>query len=594
MDDLYSGGDTIEKCKEQVDKIIRTLEAGKFPLTKWVSNDPAVLENVADNSKMDAFIEVKDENPTVKTLGLQYSQKEDAFSYKIRVPEKVTFTKRGLLSMAASIYDPIGWMLPVIMLLRMMIQGLWMQKLDWDDKIEETIVKKFQKIIDQLHRLREIRIPRWFGSSANAEMEIVGFSDASGDGCAAVVYSRIKMPNGILTRLIASKGRVTPLKTKANMDSKKYTIPKLELEALVLLADLYTEVKKSFAGLKCTFTAYTDSEIVLAWVRSANIQENKFVRARVAKIKKVIAPHTLHYVKSAENPADPGSRGLYPKMLVDCDLWFSGPYWLGDEKLPETPFSNEETNTYHTNAEEEDNLFERFSSWRPLLRGLAIAMRWKNKIRGPLRAEEIIEARKKAIRMQQGRTFDKEIRLLEAGKQIPAKHWLSTLNPWIDPETSLLRVGGRICHSKGLTDAQKHPILLSKSHLVDLIIRETHEKNGHSGVGHTERILREEFWIPALKSRVKKQTRACLTCKRWRAQTIQPQMADLPPERINEAKVFEHTGVDLCGPFQIRPSKIKFEKIIKVWVAVFICLATKAVHLEICRPIQGKLFGKLQ
>lgn len=82
MDDLYSGGDTIEECKEQVDKIIRTLEAGKFPLTKWVSNDPAVLENVADNSKMDAFIEFKDENPTVKTLGLQYSQREDAFSYK--------------------------------------------------------------------------------------------------------------------------------------------------------------------------------------------------------------------------------------------------------------------------------------------------------------------------------------------------------------------------------------------------------------------------------------------------------------------------------------------------------------------------------
>lgn len=52
--------------------------------------------------------------------------------------------------------------------------------------------------------------------------------------------------------------------------------------------------------------------------------------------------------------------------------------------------------------------------------------------------------------------------------------------------------------------------------------------------------------------------------------------------RISEAKTFEHTGVDLCGPFNIRASKLKFEKVIKVWVAVFVCLATKAVHLEVC------------
>lgn len=141
-----------------------------------------------------------------------------------------------------------------------------------------------------------------------------------------------------------------------------------------------------------------------------------------------------------------------------------------------------------------------------------------------------------------------------------------------------------------LSRAQKHPILLQKGHLVDLITTDIHLTNEHSGIALTERFIRDEYWIPSVKSRVKKTIRACTTCIRWRGQTNQPQMADLPPERVNTAQTFENTGVDLCGPFNVRASKLKFERIVKVWIAVFVCLSTKAVHLEICTDLSKENF----
>jgi hypothetical protein len=151
---------------------------------------------------------------------------------------------------------------------RMLVQELWLQGLDWDDQIDGKTRKKIDKCIENIHELRSISIPRWTGNSYNSAIELIGFSDASKDGFAAVVYSRVKVSSGYLIRLVASKGRVTPLKTKANVESTLCTIPKFELEGLVLLANLMADIANSLENLIITLRAYTDSEVVLAWVRN--------------------------------------------------------------------------------------------------------------------------------------------------------------------------------------------------------------------------------------------------------------------------------------------------------------------------------------
>lgn len=88
-----------------------------------------------------------------------------------------------------------------------------------------------------------------------------------------------------------------------------------------------------------------DSEVALAWVRNQKETDNKFVKRRVVKIRKVLNAADIHYVKSAENPSDPASRGLLPEKLIECKLWFHGPEWLKDDILPKTPYKPTATHT---------------------------------------------------------------------------------------------------------------------------------------------------------------------------------------------------------------------------------------------------------
>ena len=447
MDDLLDGNETIEQCQEQIGKIISTLEAGKLSLTKWVANDSRILANIEPAKKISAYIQLTDSEPSVKTLGLLFNPNDDFFSFKVKEYPDVTYTKRGLLSIAASLYDPIGWILPVVMKFRILVQSLWQLTYDWDDKIDVKTQRKFEKSLASIAQLGEVQIPRWTGNTNKSSIHFIGFCDASQDAYAAVIYSRVQVKEGFQICLIASKGRVTPLKTKVNQESKVCTIPKLELEGIVLLMELYEDVSKNYTNLNITFTVYTDSEVALAWVRNHKELNNKFIKRRVAKIRQVIKPFDIHYVKSAENPADPASRGLNTDQLLDCHIWFNGPDWLHNETLPTTPFKEEiTTTTYVSQVKElnETSFLERFSNWNHLRRTVARILRWKNKNSGPITAEEIATAEKRIVKYQQQRTFQKELKLLSKNLSISPKHWLSMLTPYINNDDGFLRVGGEL------------------------------------------------------------------------------------------------------------------------------------------------------
>ena len=118
--------------------------------------------------------------------------------------------------------------------------------------------------METIEMIKTIQIPRWIGSFNNQFIELVGFSDASGDATTAVIFSRIKTSNGYIISLLASKENVLPLKTKSVSGENIITIPKMELDALVTLIELYKKIIKNFSQIQTKFTAYTDSEVVLA------------------------------------------------------------------------------------------------------------------------------------------------------------------------------------------------------------------------------------------------------------------------------------------------------------------------------------------
>ena len=139
----------------------------------------------------------------------------------------------------------------------------------------------------------------------------------------------------------------------------------------------------------------------------------------------------------------------------------------------------------------------------------------------------------------------------------------------------ILRVGGRLSQSNYSTD-KKFPILVSKkSDLVSLLIRKYHEDTLHGGGQLVLNTMREEIWIIGGRDLVRQFIRRCMSCVRFSQQPTSQFMADLPTERITPAKPFAQCGIDFAGPFEIKEAEVS-----KIDVAVFVCLATKAIHLE--------------
>jgi len=147
-------------------------------------------------------------------------------------------------------------------------------------------------------------------------------------------------------------------------------------------------------------------------------------------------------------------------------------------------------------------------------------------------------------------------------------------------EGSLFRLGGRL-HNAPLDYDEKHPIILPKHRISELLIDCAHRATLHGGTQLMLHHLRQRYWIIGSRNLVKAHIRRCVTCARQAAKASTQLMGNLPESRVNPSPPFSHTGVDYAGPFGIIPFVGRGQRIRKHYVALFVCLATKAIHLEV-------------
>jgi hypothetical protein len=88
-------------------------------------------------------------------------------------------------------------------------------------------------------------------------------------------------------------------------------------------------VTNSLAISKGEVVAFSDSEVVLAWLKGDINRWTPFVQNCVQKIAKIIAKEKWNYCSTKLNPADLATRGIFAKMLIGNKLWFHGPEFLG-------------------------------------------------------------------------------------------------------------------------------------------------------------------------------------------------------------------------------------------------------------------------
>ncbi|GFX32846.1 integrase catalytic domain-containing protein [Trichonephila clavipes] len=219
--------------------------------------------------------------------------------------------------------------------------SLWQLKLGWNDPLPSNLVSYWKSFIDALESINCLDIPRYCLQDKSIRTELHGFSDSSERAYDAALYLRCINTSGqISVRLLCSKSKVAPLKS--------ITIPRLELCGAVLLSKLLKRTLDAFKVNISQIYFWTDSSIVLAWIKRPLAQLKTFVRNRVYIIQELPESDFWKHVNSENNPADILSRGIGPNKVQHCELWWFGPPFL---------YQYKELEHYDISALEGDDLF---------------------------------------------------------------------------------------------------------------------------------------------------------------------------------------------------------------------------------------------
>lgn len=592
VDDMISGGNSLEEVEEILQQTTKLLEKGNFKIRKWCSNDPRILNKINEDEK-EQFLKFRDGSDVTKTLGLIWDPNSDKFLFSfIPFSPLKNVTKRMVLSTIARCYDPLGLIGPVIVKAKVFLQTLWKEKIDWDDCLSQRLQTAWYNLCSEFEEIEKCKFPRRV-LTPDGHLQVHAFCDASLSAYGVCVYLRSEY-NGIVdTNLLCSKSRVAP--------TQVLTIPKLELSAALLLAELMYSISnmRIFNG---TIYCWSDSTVVLSWIQEESSNYQVFVSNRISRIQSLTSSMKWFYVPTNMNPADILSRGATPKDLSLSKLWLCGPDFLkkGKNVWPAQPLAI-------TNLPEQrkrvlissSSLFVDMSlnckfitSFGKICRVYAYVYKFGginiSNRKGPLTTEDVKKGTQLLIRMVQKSNFPAEYQSLVKKESINSSSSLISLNPFVD-NSGLLRVGGRL-QNAALDFNSQHPVILPKQHpLTDSIINYFHEKNMHAGPQSLLATIRLQYWPIGGRKEVSRVINKCVRCIRLRPQVVEHIMGNLPQDRVQGHRAFLVSGVDYCGPLFYR-SEIRTRAPIKCYICLFICFATKAVHLELVRDLSTQSF----
>ena len=640
VDDVLSGADTVESAQIIQSELRGLLGKAGFQLSKWSANTPEILSGIKEEHMEKQFPLSLDEKKTVKTLGILWRPIEDVFAIRFAGDSASEFkTKRQILSAIAGFYDIMGLFGPVVVFAKYIMQCIWRLSsdakfsetevgrigierkkkcYDWDEVLPNELLAVWKEFAENLHHLNDVSIPRFIShTQASKRFELHGFADASSKAYGAVIYCRvIDDRSSVKVHLLCSKSRIAPL--------KQLSIARLELCGALLLAELVHKVRMILsAKIKIELIRlWSDSKVTLSWIASESLKWNVFVAHRVSRIQSLTETCIWDYVESATNPADILSRGAQPQDLVRYNAWFNGPDGLHSHNepwtdsisfLPNKSESLERKATAYALVVQvfKSDLFAlvgepltgKFSTeigssqgLTKLVRLIAFLLRFRLNTRsnfpkatGVLMNEEFGNALTILIKLAQNEHFSVEIKALKENRQLPTNSKLIRLSPFLDSK-GILRVGGRLEHSQ-LSYTEKHPVLLHSTHkLSRLIVWHQHLTHLHAGPRLLKSAVRRNYWIIGLNSLTKKCLLRCHTCIRLKAKAQEEMMANLPKQRITPSRAFENTGTDYAGPFSIIGKGGRHKVYIKAYVCIFVCFATKAVHLEVVSDLTSQIF----
>ncbi|XP_062716565.1 uncharacterized protein LOC134291988 [Aedes albopictus] len=566
MDDLLTGVTEIAEGQQLCSQLLDLLQSAGLCLRKWSSNCPTLLEHLPSELRDERTVLDLEASAPIKTLGLKWQTSTDEFLFD--VPDwnsSPNITKRIALSDAAKLFDPLGLVGPVIVQAKIYLQDVWRSQKGWDEPLDDELQQRWHEFRENLLALRNLSVPRWVTPVVKpASTQIHGFCDASLKAYGACLYIRVTADDGTISvNLLTAKSKVAPLADSRKQ--KRVCLPRLELSAALLLAHLFQKVQTAI-NLEAQTFFWSDSTIVLHWLSATPSRWKTFVANRVSEVQHATVGGLWAHVPGCENPADIISRGMDPEQLKTTNSWWHGPDWLSKSSRFWPAF-------VHTSNEDfpPENLEER---------QVALAVH-------TIPPNPIFSLRSSYVALLRREAFREEFASLATSGQVKPSSKLKSLRPFVDQ--SVLRVGGRL-RNAAVPEDQKHPFVLPSKHpFTELVARYYHQKLLHAGPQLLISSLREKFWPLRARNLAGRIVHSCINCFRCRPRATEQVMGDLPAERVSPTLPFLCTGVDLCGPVYYRLPDRK-SKPVKAYVALFVCLSIKAVHIELVGDLSTNSF----
>jgi hypothetical protein len=181
-------------------------------------------------------------------------------------------------------------------------------------------------------------------------------------------------------------------------------------------------------------------------------------------------------------------------------------------------------------------------------------------------------------------SFPEEVQLLQFGEDVPKSSKLWKLSPTLDSD-GVIALRGRLDHlpATATVPLQRKPVILDGHHpFTKLLVMDTHVRAGHGSREYVANKLRQKFWIIGVRGLVKKTWMQCQFCRNRRAKAAAPEMGQIPLEGLQQcSRPFIHTGMDYYGPIEVTVGRSRQKR----YGALFTCMATRAVHIEIAHSL---------
>ena len=589
VDDMLTGADTEEDAVELANESDSVMKEASMELCKYSTNSSKVLEACSISE------EKKSKETMIKVLGMTWNKGSDQFEYHVEgiidLAERLKPTKRTMLKIVQKVYDPMGFLSPYLIRIKVLLQDLCRLNVGWDELLPDEVMTQWKSWITDLKKLKKFVIPRCVRKQSASSLELVCFCDASKAAYAAVIYLRCVSKNNVTSNNLIAKSRVSPM--------KQQTIPRLELLGAVLLARLTSLVMQFLSSWSFTrVTYFTDSMNVLCWIQGAK-KWNSYISKRLEEINTLTSRQHWQHCEGEENPADYPTRGMTVEQLCNSQEWLHGPSWLLEptysqaskpvSHVPTPECLKEELKSVHSHSIQEVTGISRllklddYSNLGKLFRVTAYIYRF---VKTHIEKKEVSQLQMKRhaelqwIRNQQIKYHGDLMQYLRGEVTKPPASLPRQLDLFLDDD-GIVRCSGRFKYAN-LSYMRKYPIFLPRqSYLTELIIGDRHRRNKHAGVKTTLAEIREEYWIPRGRRLVQRIINNCVVCRRITAKPFKPPgPPPLPQIRLSEMPPFTNTGVDFAGPLYCR-ERGRGKKAYKSYISLYTCASTRAIHMEL-------------